>query len=137
MRMPTLEQDPTPQQDHLRSAGVERAFTDHAPRGLTDRPQLTAVLEQLTPADTLGVWSLDRHGGSTSHLIETVTAVKDRGIGFASSTETSDTTTPAGRLLFGVLAALAAFEWNLIRERRLAGLQAASERGRVGSGPPR
>lgn len=135
VRVSTLEQDPALQHDALRAAGVERVFTDQASGALTERPQLSAVLEQLRPGDTLVVWRLDRLGRSTSHLIQTVTALEERGIGFASLTEAIDTTTPAGRLLFGVLASLAAFERDLIRERTMAGLAAARARGKVGGRP--
>ena len=134
-RVSTLEQDPALQHDALHAAGVERIFTDQASGALTERPQLTALLEQLRPGDTLVVWRLDRLGRSTSHLIQTVTALEDRGVGFASLTEAIDTTTPAGRLLFGVLASLAAFERDLIRERTMAGLAAARARGKVGGRP--
>lgn len=123
------------QHDALRAAGVERIFTDQASGALTERPQLAAVLEQLRPGDTLVVWRLDRLGRSMSHLIQTVTGLEERGIGFASLTEAIDTTTPAGRLLFGVLASLAAFERDLIRERTMAGLAAARARGKVGGRP--
>jgi DNA invertase Pin-like site-specific DNA recombinase len=136
-RVSTLEQDPALQHDALTAAGVDRVFTDHASGALTERPQLTAVLEHLRPGDTLVVWRLDRLGRSTSHLIQTVTALEERGVGFASLSEAIDTTTPAGRLLFGVLASLAAFERDLIRERTLAGLAAARARGRVGGRPTR
>jgi DNA invertase Pin-like site-specific DNA recombinase len=64
-----------------------------------------------------------------------VTALEERGVGFASLTEAIATTTPAGRLLLGVLASLAVFERDLMRERTLAGLQAARSRGRVRGRP--
>ena len=134
-RVSTMEQDPALQHNALQEAGVARIFTDHASGALVDRPQLTAVLEQLRPGDTLVVWRLDRLGRSTSHLIQTVTALEARGVGFTSLTEAIDTTTPAGRLLFGVLASLAAFERDLIRERTMAGLAAARARGKVGGRP--
>ncbi len=134
-RVSTLEQDPALQHDALRAAGVEQVFTDQASGVLTERPQLTAILKQLRPGDTLVVWRLDRLGRSMSHLIQTVTALEERGVGFASLTEAIDTTTPAGRLLFGVLASLAAFERDLIRERTMAGLASARARGKVGGRP--
>lgn len=134
-RVSTLEQDPALQHDALKVAGVERIFTDQASGALTERPQLSALLEKLRPGDTLVVWRLDRLGRSTSHLIQTVTALEERGVGFASLTEAIDTTTPAGRLLFGVLASLAAFERDLIRERTMAGLAAARARRKVGGRP--
>lgn len=134
-RVSTLEQDPALRHDALKAAGVERIFTDQASGALTERPQLTALLEQLRPGDTLVVWRLDRLGRSMSHLIQTVTALEERRVGFASLTEAIDTTTSAGRLLFGVLASLAAFERDLIRERTMAGLAAARARGKVGGRP--
>jgi len=83
------------------------------------------------------VWRLDRLGRSTSHLLATIAELGERGVGFASLTEAIDTTTPAGRLMLGVLASLAAFERDLLRERTLAGLAAARARGRVGGRPPK
>jgi DNA invertase Pin-like site-specific DNA recombinase len=134
-RVSTLEQDPAAQLDALRAAGVDQVFVDHASGVLTERPELAKLLGQLRSGDTLVVWRLDRLGRSTSHLIQTVTELGERGIGFHSLTEAIDTTTSAGRLLFGILASLAAFERDLIRERTAAGLAAARERGRVGGRP--
>ena len=81
------------------------------------------------------VWRLDRLGRSLQHLIETVTALEGRGIGFRSLTESIDTTTPGGKLIFHVFGALAEFERDLIRERTNSGLAAARARGRVGGRP--
>jgi DNA invertase Pin-like site-specific DNA recombinase len=134
-RVSTLEQDPRLQLDALAAAGVDQVFVDHASGALTDRPQLAALLEQIRPGDTLVVWRLDRLGRSTAHLMQTVTELGERGIGFASLTEAIDTDTAAGRLLFHVLASLAGFERDLIRERTIAGLAAARARGRRGGRP--
>ncbi len=81
------------------------------------------------------VWRLDRLGRSLRHLIDTVTALVDRGVGFRSLQESIDTTTPGGRLVFHVFAALAEFERDLISERTQAGLAAARARGRKGGRP--
>jgi DNA invertase Pin-like site-specific DNA recombinase len=102
----------------------------------TDRPTLAQVLDQLRPGDTLVVWRLDRLGRSLRHLVDTVTGLADRGIGFRSLQEAIDTTTPGGKLVFHVFAALAEFERDLIRERTTAGLAAARARGRRGGRPP-
>jgi DNA invertase Pin-like site-specific DNA recombinase len=102
---------------------------------LTDRPELGRLLTVLRPGDTLVVWRLDRLGRSTAHLLAVVSELGERGVGFASLTEAIDTATPAGRLMFGVLASLAAFERDLIRERTMAGLAAARARGNVGGRP--
>jgi len=76
------------------------------------------------------VWKLDRLGRSLKHLIETVTGLSDRGVGFQSLQEDIDTTTSGGKLVFHVFGALAEFERDIIRERTLAGLAAARARGR-------
>jgi DNA invertase Pin-like site-specific DNA recombinase len=134
-RVSTLEQDTTLQVRALEAAGCYRVFTESASGALTDRPQLAAVLEHLRPGDTLVVWRLDRLGRSLRHLVEVVTGLEDRGVGFRSLQESIDTTTAGGRLVFHIFASLAEFERELIRERTLAGLAAARERGRVGGRP--
>src|SRR4029434_8378430 len=96
---------------------------------------LEQLLDQLRPSDTLIVWKLDRLGRSLRHLVDTVTDLADRGIGFRSLQEAIDTTTPGGKLVFHVFAALAEFERDLIRERTSAGLAAARSRGRNGGRP--
>jgi len=134
-RVSTLEQDPRLQLDALAAAGVDEVFVDQASGVLAERPELSRLMGRLRPGDTLVVWRLDRLGRSTSHLLQTVSELGERGIGFHSLTEAIDTSTPAGRLLFGILASLAAFERDLIRERTMAGLTAARAQGRVGGRP--
>jgi len=102
---------------------------------LDRRPQLDEVLEQLRPGDTLVVWRLDRLGRSLRHLIEVVTRLDERGVGFRSLRENIDTTTAGGRLVFHLFGALAQFEREIIRDRTVAGLPAARARGRVGGRP--
>ena len=81
------------------------------------------------------VWRLDRLGRSLKHLIEMITALEQRGVGFHSLQESIDTTTSGGRLIFHIFGALAEFERNLIQERTRAGLAAARARGRLGGRP--
>jgi DNA invertase Pin-like site-specific DNA recombinase len=83
------------------------------------------------------VWKLDRLARSIRQLIETVEDLERRKVGLRSLTEAIDTTTPGGRLVFHVFAALAEFERSVIRERTTAGLEAARARGRKGGGPRR
>jgi DNA invertase Pin-like site-specific DNA recombinase len=134
-RVSTTDQHPDLQIDALTAAGCYRVFVDRASGARTDRPQLTAVLDQLRPGDTLVVWKLDRLGRSLRHLVDTVTGLADRGVGFRSLREQVDTTTPGGKLVFHVFAALAEFERDLVRERTTAGLAAARARGRTGGRP--
>jgi DNA invertase Pin-like site-specific DNA recombinase len=102
---------------------------------VADHPVLEQLLDQLRPGDTLVVWKLDRLGRSLRHLVDTVTGLAEHGIGFRSLQEAIDTTTPGGKLVFHVFAALAEFERDLIRERTSAGLAAARARGRHGGRP--
>ena len=134
-RVSTFEQTLDLQQDALRAAGCGQFFTDTISGGVSDRPGLHDALLYLRAGDTLVVWRLDRLGRSLKHLIETITALHERGIGFRSLTESIDTTTPGGKLIFHVFGALAEFERDLIRERTQAGLTAARARGRKGGRP--
>ena len=111
-------------------------FTEAASGARADRPALAQLLDQLRPGDTLVVWKLDRLGRSLRHLVDTVTALAERGVGFRRLQEQVDTTTPGGKLVFHVFAALAEFERDLVRERTSAGLAAARARGRRGGRPP-
>ncbi|BBE49330.1 recombinase family protein [Rhodococcus qingshengii] len=92
-------------------------------------------MDALRSGDTLVVWRLDHLGRSLPHLIGTVAELEARGVAFKSLTEAIDTTTPGGKLIFHIFGALAEFERNLIRERTIAGLSAARDRGRVGGRP--
>jgi DNA invertase Pin-like site-specific DNA recombinase len=135
-RVSTTEQDPALQEQALAAAGCERIFVDRASGALTQRPELDAALTYLRPGDTLVVWRLDRLGRSLRHLLEVVSNLGERGVGFKSVTEALDTTTSSGRLLFAIVAAMAEFERDLISERTQAGLAAARARGRYGGRKP-
>lgn len=128
------------QHDALLAAGIdsERMYEDHASGKLDDRPGLTACLKSLRDGDTLVVWKLDRLGRSLHHLVTTVHDLTNRGVGLKVLTGRGaaiDTTTPAGKLVFGIFAALAEYERNLISERTVAGLASARARGRKGGRP--
>src|SRR5215207_4970261 len=119
----------------VKAAGCGRIYQETASGAKADRPVLDEVLTYLRNGDTLVVWRLDRLGRSLQHLIETVAALAERGIGFKSLTEQIDTPPPGGKLIFHVFGALAEFERDLIRERTQAGLAAARARGRLGGRP--
>ena len=102
------------------------------------RPGLDAALKSLREGDTLVVWKLDRLGRDLRHLVNTVHDLAKRGVGFkvvSGHGASIDTTTPAGKLVFGIFAALAEFERELISERTKAGLASARARGRSGGAP--
>lgn len=128
------------QRDALIEAGVapERIYKDLASGRKDARPGLEACLKSLQPKNTLVVWKLDRLGRDLKHLISTVDNLRKQDVGFKVISGTGaqiDTSTSNGRLCFGIFAALAEFERELIIERTRAGLAAARARGRKGGRP--
>ena len=134
-RVSTLDQKPTLQIDALKAAGCTRIFIEKASGAQRERPELSAALDYIRQGDTLVVWKLDRLARSMRQLIETVEDLQSCGIELRSLTESIDTATPGGRLVFHIFGALAEFERAVIRERTSAGLQAARERGKKGGRP--
>lgn len=128
------------QRDALLAAGVEaqHLYEDTASGKRDNRPGLAACLKALRAGDTLVVWKLDRLGRDLRHLVNTVDDLAKRGVGFKVLTGTGaaiDTTSPNGKLAFGIFASLAEFERELIIERTKAGMAAARARGRNGGRP--
>lgn len=134
-RVSTHDQDATLQRVALEGAGCEQVFEETASGAQRDRPELVCALGYMRKGDTLVVWKLDRLARSVRQLIETVEGLEARGVGFRSLTENIDTTSPGGKLVFHLFAALAEFERGLIRERTMAGLASARAQGRRGGRP--
>src|SRR5437764_5997717 len=134
-RVSTQDQTLNLQKDALEKIGYGKIFTDTASGAKAERIGLEEALEYVREGDTLVVWRLDRLGRSLKHLIETISQLNARKIGFKSLTENIGTTTSSGKLIFHIFGALAEFERNLIRERTNAGLQVARARGRLGGRP--
>src|SRR3989440_5735972 len=134
-RVSTQEQTLNLQKDALEKIGCIKIFTDTASGAKAERNGLEEALEYVREGDTLVVWRLDRLGRSLKHLIETITKLNHRKIGFKSITENIDTTTSGGKLVFHIFGALAESERDIIRERTNAGLRAARARGRKGGRP--
>lgn len=123
--------------DALKKQGVQEdyIYTDLASGKKDDRPGLQSCLKSLRAGDTLIVWKLDRLGRNLRHLVSIVHDLNEKGIAFkvlSGQGANIDTSTPNGKLIFGIFAALAEFERDLISERTKAGLVAARARGRKG-----
>jgi DNA invertase Pin-like site-specific DNA recombinase len=134
-RVSTNEQHLHLQQDALEKAGCLKIYTDTISGVKSERKGLTEALDFIRDGDTLVVWRLDRLGRSLKDLIERITELHSKNIGFKSLTENIDTTTSGGKLIFHIFGALAEFERDIIMERTNAGLSAARARGRQGGRP--
>ena len=137
-RVSTAEQSLDMQTNALRKYGVspKRIYSENISGVKRKRPQLDAALRALRKGDTLVVWKLDRIARSFQHLLNVINELEERGVDFRSITEELDTKTPGGKMVFHVMGAMAEFERDLIRERSIAGVKRAQERGvRFGAKP--
>ena len=136
-RVSTIDQDAALQVDALEAAGCTSIFVDHASGARSSRPELDRMREQLREGDTVVVWKLDRLGRSLANLIELIKSFEAEKVEFRSLSESMDTSTTGGKLLFNIFGSIAEFERALIQERTKAGLEAARARGRTGGRPPK
>ena len=134
-RVSTSTQDTALQIDALKKACCEVIYEEKASGTKKDRIELEQCLKSLRSGDVLVVWKLDRLGRSLHHLLEVINNFEERGIGFTSLTESIDTTTSTGKLVFNIFGSLAEFERSLIKDRVNAGLEAARKKGRIGGRP--
>ena len=116
-RVSTIAQTLEQQDAALAAAGVSKTFSDTMSGAKDDRPGLAALMEYVRDGDTVVVWKLDRLGRNTLHILETVKALTDAGVTLISTTDGIDSSTAAGRMVIGVLASMAEFERELIKER--------------------
>ena len=134
-RVSTRDQNPQSQIDALTAAGCDRVFMEKASGANRDRPELKAAIDYIRAGDTLVVWKLDRLARSVRQLVETAEELAQRQIGLKVLTQAIDTTSPGGRLVFHVFAAVAEFERELMLERTHAGLATARAANRRGGRP--
>lgn len=125
-RVSTVAQTLDQQNDALAAAGVAKVFSDVMSGARDDRPGLASLLEYVRDGDTVVVWKLDRLGRNMLHILQTVRDLTGRGVTLVSVTDGIDSSTPAGRMMIGVLGSLAEYERELIKER--TALKRASSR---------
>ena len=117
VRVSTVAQTLDQQNAALEAVGVTKTFADTMSGARDDRPGLAALMEYVRPGDTVVVWKLDRLGRNLQHILATVKALTDRGVTLLSTSDGIDSSTPAGRMMIGVLGSLAEYERELTRER--------------------
>jgi DNA invertase Pin-like site-specific DNA recombinase len=132
-RISTQDQRLDVQQEALTRSGCDKLFEDTISGRVIDRPGLQRALDILRAGDTFVVWKLDRLGRSVKQLVDLVSGFEQDGINFVSLTDSIDSSTPAGRFFFHVMASLAEMERELTVERTQAGLESARSRGRTGA----
>ena len=128
-RVSTADQNPDLQEDALQKAGCEKIFRDVASGAVDSRKGLAEAIAYARDGDTLVVWKLDRLGRDTLHILETVKALTERGITLVSTTDGIDSSTAAGRMVIGVLASMAEFERELVKERTALKRETAKRNG--------
>lgn len=131
-RVSTRDQNPDAQEDALKAANCDRIFIDKASGKLASRPELDKALLTAREGDQFVITKLDRLGRSTKNLLELSEQLRGNGIGLVVLDQGIDTSTPAGRLFFTIIGAIAEFEHSMMVERTHDGLAAARARGRVG-----
>jgi len=136
-RVSTADQNPDSQRDALLAAGCDKIFTDKASGKLAKRPEWDACLEYLRPGDVLVITRLSRAARSLRNLLDVADKLRERGIDLVVLKQAIDTTTPAGRLAFHIMAAIDEFQRELIVEGTNEGLAAARARGRTGGRKPK
>lgn len=136
-RVSTTDQHPEAQRDALEAAGCDQIFIDKLSGKLASRPELDKSLVAVRKDDQLVITKLDRLGRSLRNLMDLSDLLQGKGVGLVVIDQGIDTSTPAGRLFFQIIGAIAEFEHSLMVERTMQGLAAARARGRTGGQKPK
>jgi DNA invertase Pin-like site-specific DNA recombinase len=129
-RVSTVDQDYARQVEALKAAGAEKVFSEKISGARADRPQLAKLMDALETGDVVMVSKLDRLGRSTTELFALLDRIDKVSAGFRSLGDPMwDTTTPQGKLLRTILAGVAEFERDIIRERTSDGRKRAMANG--------
>lgn len=134
-RVSTQDQKLDLQINELEKAGCERVFSESVSGVTRERRELIEAVKILREGDVFVIWKLDRLGRSVRDLVEFANMLNEKGVFLKSISDSIDTSTPSGKFFFHITASFAEFERNLIRERTMAGLKAAREKGRLGGRP--
>jgi DNA invertase Pin-like site-specific DNA recombinase len=128
-RVSTVDQDLTAQLEQLHAANCDRIYREKESGVKADRPELAAMLDYVRTGDTVICCKLDRIARSTRHLLEVVELLERKAVAFKVLNINLDTSTPTGKLMLSVLAAIGQFERELMLERQREGIRIAKEAG--------
>jgi DNA invertase Pin-like site-specific DNA recombinase len=134
-RVSTKDQNLNLQIEALNREGCELIYSEKQSSS-KERLEFEKLRESVRTGDFVIVWKLDRLGRSLKDLVNIIDEFKSKGVEFRSIVDSFDTTSPNGRLFFSIVAALAEYEKELIKERTRAGLESARLRGRIGGRRP-
>ncbi len=138
IRCSSSDQNPARQEETLRKSGCEKVFSDMLSGKDTNRPGLKAMLEYVREGDTLYVESFSRLARSTRDLLQIVDELQKKGVEFISQKECIDTSTPQGKFMLTVFAALSELEREQIKQRQEEGIAIARKAGKyIGRQPIR
>lgn len=135
VRISTREQNTARQDELMEQLGVERIYTDKLSGKNTDRPELQKMMDFVREGDMVIVESFSRFARNTRDLLDLVATLDEKGVPFISQKETIDTSTPAGRFMLTVFAALAELERETMLERQAEGIAIAKAEGRMTGRP--
>lgn len=130
VRVSTVEQNPARQDELMKSFGVDKVYSEKLSGKDTKRPQFQEMIDFLREGDTLYVESFSRLSRSTRDLLDTVNTLNEKGVSLVSDKEKIDTTTPQGRLVMTVFAAIYQFERENTLERQREGIEIAKRQGK-------
>lgn len=129
VRVSSLEQNEARQVEALKSYDIEKWFIEKITGKDTNRPKYQECMEYVREGDTLYVSEWSRLSRSTMDLLNTINELNTKGVKVVSLKENFDTSTPQGKLILTVFAAIAEFERELILQRQAEGIALAKEKG--------
>ena len=130
VRVSTAEQNEDRQVKALEKNKIDKWFIDKISGKNTNRPKLKEMLDFVREGDVIYVHDLSRMARSTMDLLKISKLLQEKGVHLVSNKESVDTTTPAGRLMFTMVGAIAEFERDVILERQREGIALAKEKGK-------
>lgn len=130
VRVSTVEQNPARQDELMKSFGVDKVYSEKLSGKDTKRPQFQEMIDFLREGDILYVESFSRLSRSTRDLLDTVNMLNEKGVSLVSDKEKIDTTTPQGRLVMTVFAAIYEFERENTLQRQREGIEIAKRQGK-------